>query len=228
VEETGDDGKNPAQNLKSYKEASKFSMFVTGPGNQSWRSKANPASYFMLKGYLELLLRRFGIEPDELEYSYAPADLFSEGLVYKTASGKEVAVMGNVNASLLKQFGIKQQVFAAEISWNVLFSLVKKQKVLYRELPKFPEVRRDLALLLDEKVSFSELRKSSFKTEKKILKSVTLFDVYRGEKISEGKKQYAISFVLQDPEKTLTDKYVEEVMDRLLKNFTYNFGASLR
>lgn len=228
VEETGEDGKNPAQNLKSYKEASKFSMFVTGPGNQSWRSKANPASYFTLKGYLELLLRRFGIEPDELEYSYAPADLFSEGLVYKTASGKEVAVMGNVNASLLKQFGIKQQVFAAEISWNVLFSLVKKQKVLYRELPKFPEVRRDLALLLDEKVSFSELRKSSFKTEKKILKSVTLFDVYRGEKIPEGKKQYAISFVLQDPEKTLTDKYVEEVMDRLLKNFTYNFGASLR
>lgn len=223
-----EDGRESSMNLKSYKESQKISIFVTGPGNQSWRSKANPSSYFALKGYMELLLNRFGIEVADLEYSYAPADLFSEGLVYKTQSGKEVAVMGSISQQLLKQFGIRQQVFAAEISWDVMFQLIRKQKVLYRELPKFPEVRRDLALLLDEKVSFADLRKSSFKTEKKILKSVTLFDVYRGDKIPEGKKQYAISFVLQDTEKTLTDKYVEEVMAKLLKNFTDNFGASLR
>jgi phenylalanyl-tRNA synthetase beta chain len=95
-------------------------------------------------------------------------------------------------------------------------------------MPKFPEVRRDLALLLDESVNFSDLRKSAFKAERKILKSVTLFDVYRGEKIPEGKKQYAISFVLQDAEKTLTDKYVEETMSKLLKSFESNFGAQLR
>ena len=214
--------------LKSYKESAKISMFVTGPGTQTWRAGANQASYFSLKGYLELLLRRYGVEPADLEYSAAPADLFSEGLVYKTQSGKEVAVMGTISQTLLKKFGIKQQVFAAEISWDVLFQLVKKQKILFKEMSKFPEVRRDLALLLDEEVNFYDLRKSSFKTEKKILKSVTLFDVYRGDKIPEGKKQYAISFVMQDPKETLRDKTVEETINKLLKNFETNFGAQLR
>ena len=221
------DGEN-SSNLKSYKESAKISIFVSGPGTQSWRAGANQASYFLLKGYLELMLKRYGVEPADLEFSIAPADIFSEGLVYKTQSGKEIAVMGSVSQSLLKRFGIKQQVFAAEISWDVLFQLVKKQKVLFKEMPKFPEVRRDLALLLDESVNFSDLRKSAFKAERKILKSVTLFDVYRGEKIPEGKKQYAISFVLQDAEKTLTDKYVEETMSKLLKSFESNFGAQLR
>ncbi len=224
-----DDGDlSPALNLKSYKEGTKISLIVTGPGVQSWRTSAIPASYFTLKGQLELLLRRYGIEPADLEYSSAPSDIFSEGLVYKTQSGKEIGVMGTVSQTLLKRFGIKQQVFAAEISWDILFQLIKKQKVLFKEMPKFPEVKRDLALLLDEGVSFTEIRKSAFKAERKILKSVTLFDVYRGDKIPEGKKQYAISFVLQDSEKTLTDKYVEETMTKLLKNFETNFGAQLR
>ena len=224
-----DDGDlSPALNLKSYKEGTKISLIVTGPGVQSWRTSAIPASYFTLKGQLELLLRRYGIEPADLEYSSAPSDIFSEGLVYKTQSGKEIGMMGAISQTLLKRFGIKQQVFAAEISWDILFQLIKKQKVLFKEMPKFPEVKRDLALLLDEGVSFTEIRKSAFKAERKILKSVTLFDVYRGDKIPEGKKQYAISFVLQDSEKTLTDKYVEETMTKLLKNFETNFGAQLR
>ena len=224
-----DDGDlSPALNLKSYKEGTKISLIVTGPGVQSWRTSAIPASYFTLKGQLELLLRRYGIEPADLEYSSAPSDIFSEGLVYKTQSGKEIGMMGTISQTLLKRFGIKQQAFAAEISWDILFQLIKKQKVLFKEMPKFPEVKRDLALLLDEGVSFTEIRKSAFKAERKILKSVTLFDVYRGDKIPEGKKQYAISFVLQDSEKTLTDKYVEETMSKLLKNFETNFGAQLR
>lgn len=224
-----DDGDlSPALNLKSYKEGTKISLIVTGPGVQSWRTSAISASYFTLKGQLELLLRRYGIEPADLEYSSAPSDIFSEGLVYKTQSGKEIGMMGTISQTLLKRFGIKQQVFAAEISWDILFQLIKKQKVLFKEMPKFPEVKRDLALLLDEGVSFTEIRKSAFKAERKILKSVTLFDVYRGDKIPEGKKQYAISFVLQDSEKTLTDKYVEETMTKLLKNFETNFGAQLR
>ncbi len=219
---------SPALNLKSYKEGTKISLIVTGPGVQSWRTSPDPASYFTLKGQLELLLRRYGIEPADLEYSSAPSDIFSEGLVYKTQSGKEIGVMGTISQTLLKRFGIKQQVFAAEISWDILFQLIKKQKVLFKEMPKFPEVKRDLALLLDEGVNFTDIRKSAFKVERKILKSVTLFDVYRGDKIPEGKKQYAISFVLQDSEKTLTDKYVEETMSKLLKNFETNFGAQLR
>jgi phenylalanyl-tRNA synthetase beta chain len=213
--------------LSAYKEESMISMFISGSGAQNWRGKTGSSHYFVLKGYMELLFKRFGIDIQDLEYAAAPSDMFAEGLVY-FAGEKQLAVMGTVNNKLLKQFGIKQPVYAAEISWKVLFDKVKKHKVLYKELPKYPEVRRDLALLLDENVSFAEIRKLAFKTEKKVLKHVSLFDVYRGDKIPQGKKQYAISFILQDTEKTMTDKFVEDVMTRLLNAFSEKFGASLR
>ncbi len=213
--------------LKKYSEEPRFSIFITGNGVQSWRNKTAGGNYFTLKGYVELLLRKFGVDVSNLEYALAPADLFSEGLSYM-ANGKELAVMGTVAPARLKQFGIKQPVFAAEISWNVLLKLIKKNKVQYKELPKYPEVKRDLALLLDTNVSFADIKKTAFATEKKLLKSVTLFDVYTGDKIPEGKKQYAVSFVLQDLEKTLTDKAVEAIMGKLLKAFQEKFGASLR
>ncbi|MBQ7773382.1 MAG: phenylalanine--tRNA ligase subunit beta [Bacteroidales bacterium] len=214
--------------LKAYSEEPKFSIFITGNGYQGWRNRTNGGNFFTLKGYLELLLAKFGVSVANLEYENAPADLFAEGLSYKMHGGKEIAVMGTVSKARLKQFGIKQPVFAAEISWNVLLKAVKKNKVQYTELPKFPEVKRDLALLIDEGVSFAELRKTATGTEKKLLKSVALFDVYRGDKIPEGKKQYAISFVLQDPEKTLNDKAVEAVMNKLLGAFQHKHGAALR
>ena len=182
-----------------------------------------------LKGYLELLLRRFGCDIYSLQTDAAPADLFSEGLSYSLpGSNMPLAVMGTISPARLKQFGIKQPVFAAEINWPTLFTLIKRNKIRYSELPKFPEVRRDLALLLDESVSYADLRKSAFRAGKKLLKQVSLFDVYRGDKIAEGKKQYALSFVLQDLEKTLTDNDVERVMSKLLSTFQNEFGASLR
>ena len=214
--------------LKAYSEEPKFSIFITGNGYQGWRNKTYGGNFFTLKGYLELLLAKFGINLANLEYEAAPADLFAEGLSYKMNGGKEIAVMGTVSKARLKQFGIKQPVFAAEISWNTLLKAVKKNKVQYSELPKFPEVKRDLALLLDEGVSFAELRKTALGAEKKLLKSVALFDVYKGDKIPEGKKQYAISFVLQDLEKTLNDKAVESVMNKLLGAFQHKHGATLR
>ena len=214
--------------LKAYSEEPKFTLFITGNGYQGWRNRTVGGNFFALKGYLELLLSKFGITLANLEYEAAPSDLFAEGLVYKMNGGKEIAVMGTISKARLKQFGIKQPVFAAEISWNVLLKAVKKNKVQYSELPKFPEVKRDLALLLDENVSFAELRKSALSTEKKLLKSVTLFDVYKGDKIPEGKKQYALSFVLQDMEKTLNDKAVEAVMGKLLATFQHKHGATLR
>ena len=119
-------------------------------------------------------------------------------------------------------------MYAAEINWPVLFELVKRDRVAFSEMPKFPEVRRDLALLLDESVSYADLRAAALKQEKKLLKQVGLFDVYRGDKIPEGKKQYALSFVIQDADKTLTDQDTERVMERLLSLFTKNFGAQLR
>nr|MBP9018978.1 phenylalanine--tRNA ligase subunit beta [Bacteroidales bacterium] len=214
--------------LNSYIEQQKISLFVTGNGALTWKGGTGSSSYFLLKGYLEMLLKRFGIELADLTYSMAPDDIFVEGLTYSTNGGKEIATIGTISNSLLKQFGIKQKVYAAEVSWATILNFIKRHKITFKELPRFPEVRRDLALLVDETVSFAELRALAFKTEKKLLKKVTLFDVYRGDKIPSGKKQYAISFLLQDTEKTLTDKYVEEVMNRLFSAFSDKFGASLR
>lgn len=222
------EGQDPSV-LSSYDEKTAYSMFITGPGEKSWCAEPDKGSYFQLKGYLELLLRRFGTDIYSLEYGAAPSDLFSEGVVYRLpGTGQQLAVMGTVSSSLLKQFGIRQPVFAAEISWPAFFELVKRDRIKYSELPKFPEVRRDLALLLDEGVEYAQLRKAAFKAAKKLLRHVDLFDVYRGDKIPQGKKQYALSFILQDPDKTLTDSEVEKIMSKLLSVFSNDFGAALR
>ena len=215
--------------LESYEEHTCYALFISGQPDKSWRVDPGKGNYFQLKGYLELLLKRFGCDIYSLETEAAPADLFSEGLAYNLpGSHQPLAVMGTISPARLKQFGIKQPVFAAEINWPALFELVKRNKIKYKELPKFPEVRRDLALLLDESVSYADLRKSAFRVGKKLLKQVGLFDVYRGDKIAEGKKQYALSFVLQDLDKTLTDNDVERVMSKLLATFQNEFGAALR
>ena len=215
--------------LDSYEEHTCYALFMSGQPDKSWRVDPGKGNYFQLKGYLELLLKRFGCDIYSLQTEAAPADLFSEGLAYcLPGSNQQLAVMGTIAPARLKQFGIKQPVFAAEINWPAFFTLIKRNKIKYSELPKFPEVRRDLALLLDESVSYADLRKSALRVGKKLLKNVGLFDVYRGDKIAEGKKQYALSFVLQDLEKTLTDNDVEKVMSKLLATFQNEFGATLR
>ena len=215
--------------LDSYEEHTCYAMFMSGQPEKSWRVDPGKGNYFQLKGYLELLLKRFGCDIYSLQTEAAPADLFSEGLSYSLpGSGQPLAVMGTIAPARLKQFGIKQPVFAAEINWPAFFTLIKRNKIKYSELPKFPEVKRDLALLLDESVTYADLRKSALRVGKKLLKQVSLFDVYRGDKIAEGKKQYALSFVLQDLEKTLTDNDVEKVMSKLLATFQNEFGATLR
>ena len=128
----------------------------------------------------------------------------------------------------MKQFGIKQPVFAAEVSFDAIMRFAARNEVKYSPLPKFPEVRRDLALLIDERVSFADMRKAAFKAGRKLLRQVSLFDVYRGDKIPQGKKQYALSFVIRDLDKTLTDKDVERFMENMVKTFQNEFGAQLR
>ncbi len=215
--------------LDSYEEHTCFALFMSGQPEKSWRVDPGKGNYFQLKGYLELLLKRFGCDIYSLETEAAPADLFSEGLAYNLpGSHKPLAVMGTIAPARLKQFGIKQPVFAAEINWPTLLEVIKRNRIKYTELPKFPEVRRDLAILLDESVSYADLRKSALRVGKKLIRQVGLFDVYRGDKIAEGKKQYALSFVLQDLEKTLTDNDVERVMSKLLSTFQNEFGAALR
>ena len=216
---------DPVNSLASYSEQMHLSMFVVGKGTQYWRNTTGAGHFFTLKGYVELLLKRLGVNLYNLDCSPAPADLFSEGLMYTVpASGKTLVMLGTVSQARLRQLDIKQPVFAAEINWSLLVKHYLKEKVQYRELPQYPEV----ALLLDENVSFADIRKAALAAEKKLLRKVVLFDVYRGDKIPAGKKQYAVSLTFQDYEKTLTDKYVEQMVNRILGALSHQFGAVLR
>lgn len=215
--------------LAAYEEHPCFCLMMTGPSEKVWNVEARKGSYFQLKGYVELLLARYGVDPYTLETGAVPCDVFSEGVVYSLpGSHKQLAVMGTVSPVYARRFDVKQPVFVAEISWPALFELVKRVKVRFTELPRFPEVRRDLALLLDEGVDYASIRKAAFKAGKKLLKQVRLFDVYRGDKIPQGKKQYALGFVFQDPDKTLTDAEIEKLTGKLLAAFQNEFGAVLR
>ena len=217
------------ETLEGYEEHQAFCLAITGSSEKSWKTASSKSDFYQLKGYLELLLKRFGADIYQLWTDAAPSDIFSEGVVYKLpGQGTQLAVMGTVNPQLARKFGVKQPVFMAEISWPVLFALIKRNKVAFKELPKYPEVKRDLAVLLDEGVSYADLRMTAIKQSKKLLRNVSLFDVYRGDKIPFGKKQYALSFTFQDLEKTLTDQDIERVMEGILKAYQNNFGAILR
>ena len=215
--------------LDKVEEHTEFCLMMTGTPEKSWNLAPAKGSFYAVKGYLELLLRRIGADLYAMDTDAAPADIYAEGVTYKLPGGSEtLATVGTVLPSFAKTFGVKQPVFAAEINWPALFKLVKRNKVKYSELPRFPEVRRDLALLLDEGVSYADMRKAAIRAGKKMVKSVNLFDVYRGDKIPSGKKQYAISFVLQDLEKTLTDADSEKIMNNILFVFQKDFGAVIR
>lgn len=212
---------------KAYSEEMHLMMMMTGKGANSWRNSYGKGHYFALKGYMELLFRRFGMDIYNFDTKPAPADIFSEGLEY-TVNGKTIAVMGTVSPARTKQCDIKMPVFACDINWDLFVAMYRKHNVLYHELPKYPAVRRDLAILVDESVSFSALRKAAFSAERKLLKQVNLFDVYRGDQIENGKKQYAISFVLQDLDKTLTDQDVDKSVNKILGSYKAQFNATLR
>ena len=215
--------------LASYEEHQCFTLLMSGSPARSWREGARKGSFYELKGYLELLLKRYAVDIFTLETKPAPSDIFAEGISYSLPGTHEpLAVIGTVSPALARKFDVRQPVFAAEICWQTLLKLVSRVRVKFQEMPKFPEVRRDLAVLIDENVAYADLCRAAQKSVKKILKQVSLFDVYRGDKIPEGKKQYAINFVLQDPEKTLTDQEVEKAMSRLLATFQNQFGAVLR
>ena len=215
--------------LASYDEHQCFALYMTDSSEKSWRLGSQKGSYYQLKGYVELLLRRYGTELHSLKTEPAPGDIFSEGLTYKLQGGDQTLLtLGTLNPALTKRFDVRQSVFAAEINWQVLLTLIGRVSVKFREMPRFPEVHRDLALLVDESVAYADLHRAAFKAGKKLIKQVSLFDVYRGDKIPGGKKQYALSFVLQDPDKTLTDAEVEKLMSKLLSTFQNQFGATLR
>jgi phenylalanyl-tRNA synthetase beta chain len=209
-------------------EEPRLSLFVTGMQHKkSWNAPQALSDFFTLKRHAELLLQRFGVSLHALQSAELPADVFADGAAYKLA-GRDFLSMGIVNKKLRDMFDIKQEVYFAELRWQILLGFAARQKITCAELPKYPEVNRDLALLLDKSVTFAQLREAAHRTEKKLLQSVNLFDVYEGDKLPEGKKSYALSFTLQDSERTLAEQDIERIMSNLIKAFEKDFGAQLR
>ena len=214
--------------LASYSENYRLAIAVTGLTTpQSWNSKAEVASFYTLRAQVELLLRRFGLDIYALRSESLESDLFGDA-VELYVNNKPFVQMGQVNAKICKAFDLKQDIFFAEIDFDMLLKATRKHKVAAVELSKYPEVKRDLALLVDKGVSFSQLRATAFATEKKLLKSVSLFDVYEGDKLPEGKKSYALSFILEDKNQTLNDKTIERTMAALQSAFEHKHGAQIR
>ncbi|MCK5078566.1 MAG: phenylalanine--tRNA ligase subunit beta, partial [Bacteroidales bacterium] len=183
--------------------------------------------FFLLKSYVKNLLLKLGADTDKLESSAAEADVFDEGLRYMK-DGKEVGSFGKVTKDLLKAFDIRQDVYYADLSWEMILQFAGDNSIVSTPVPKFPEVRRDLALLIDKEVRFEQIREIAFKTENRLLRSVGLFDVYEGDKIGKDKISYAVSFVFRDDEKTLTDKIIDRAMRSLVTAFEKQLDASVR
>lgn len=220
--------KEGENHLKQYHEEDKLSLFITGNKTaQSWNSREEKTDFFNLKAYCEMVLARLGLKPDNLSVSACEEDIYREGLTY-TQNGKHVVTLGMLSSKVLKTTDIEQDVYYAEFSWENILKIVKNHTIGYMPMPKFPAVKRDLALLLDKKVTFKEVKDLALRTEKNILKSVSLFDVYEGEKLGEGKKSYAVSFTLQDDEKTLTDKQIDRIMNKLMGTYKHQLGAEIR
>ncbi len=214
--------------LAKYRERERMALWITGRRNpEIWRHEDFPADFYDLKEGVQVVLTRMGFKLHDLEMAHVPDEPFSQGLEL-SAGGEKIAKLGIVSKKLLKYFDIKQEVYYADLDWEAMLRLVKRMKTDYREIPKFPEVRRDLALVLDPAVDFESLRRAAFQAERHLLRAVSLFDIYEGEKIAPGKKSYALSFILRDDEKTLTDQSIEKAMERILKAFTEKFGASIR
>jgi phenylalanyl-tRNA synthetase beta chain len=213
-------------NLPSgYEERKHLTLFLSGNRNQeSWTTAQKPSDFFLFKGYVNAILSRLGIQ--KTQNMPVTSDVFSEGIAI--GFGQETIVeLGVVKKSILKNFGIKQEVFFADFNWALILKLIST-KIKYTEIPKYPEVRRDLALLIDQNVTYDSIYSVARQTEKTLLKDINLFDVYEGQNLPEGKKSYALSFTIQDDSKTLTDVQIDKIMSKLQKNFETELGASLR
>ena len=208
-----------------YVEPKHLTLFASGNrSEESWRNDQKPSDFFLFKGYVTSVLERLGIL--KIQNKPATSDVFAEGMAI--ACGNDILVeFGTVKKSILKHFDIKQEVFYADFNWNLILKLIST-KIKFTDIPKYPEVRRDLALLVDQSVAFDAIYSIARQTEKSLLKDINLFDVYEGKNLPEGKKSYAVSFTLQDNSKTLTEEQIDKIMNKLQKNMEIELGASLR
>ncbi len=224
-----DAGKRTDENpLAAYSEEYRLAIAVTGIATaQSWNAKPEKASFFTLRAVAEKLLHRFGIDIYALQTESVASDLFGEGLSMSLGN-KELLRIGTVAGRIRRMLDVKQEVYFLEMNFDALVKSTRKHRIVVEELSKFPEVKRDLALLVDKQVSFAALREVAFAAERKLLKSVALFDVYEGDKLPEGKKSYALSFILQDKSRTLDERTIERVMANLTAQFESRCGATVR
>ena len=219
--------------LARYSEEPHLALWLTGNRSAtSWLRKEEKTSFYALRAYVNGVLTRMGVDTSKLTLTPLEGnELFSDGLLLQIVRGKEVTTLGTlaiVNRQLTKQFDIDAEVFYADLYWKELLHANKQFKPVISDLPKAPEVKRDFALLVDKQVAFADLARAAFETERKLLKNVYLFDVYEGKNLETGKKSYALSFILQDPDNTLKDKQIDNIMTRLQKTFEEKFGAKLR
>ncbi|WP_349256797.1 phenylalanine--tRNA ligase subunit beta [Flavobacterium sp.] len=218
-------GKTYHKYLSGYEEHKHLTLFISGNRNkESWTNPQKTTDFFLLKGYVTGVLNRLGIE--KISNTPSQSDIFSEGTA-KVYNNEVLVEIGVIKKSILKHFGIKQDVFYADFNWDLILKIITG-KIKYTEIPKYPEVRRDLALLIDEKTTYESIYNLAKQTEKALLKDVNLFDVYEGKNLPEGKKSYALSFTIQDNTKTLTDGQIDKIMTKLQQTFETELGASLR
>ena len=220
---------NPENSLVEYSEEPHLALWLTGnKAAQTWVRKEEKTTFYQLRAYVNNILVRLGVDLSKTTVERLENELFSDGLVLKATNGKALGFIGIVARKQLKAFDIEQEVFYADLDWNQLLKQNKQYKAVINDLPKYPEVKRDFALLVDKTVEFADLARAAFATEKKLLKNVYLFDVYEGKNLEAGKKSYALSFILQDAENTLKDTQIENIMNRMKATFEEKFHATLR
>ena len=218
-----------ADPLRAYTEEPHLGIWITGnKAAQTWVRKEEKTSFYQLRAYVNNILVRLGVDTAKVSVERLNDELFADGLVLKAPNGKALGYIGIVARKQLKNFDIDQEVFYADLDWNQLLKQNKQYKAVINDLPKYPEVKRDFALLVDKNIEFVDLARAAFATEKKLLKNVYLFDVYEGKNLEAGKKSYALSFILQDADSTLKDTQIENIMNRLKATFEEKFHATLR
>ena len=225
-----DESKKEADKLiKAYTQDQHLGLWITGKRvENSWAHPNEDASFYELKAYVENILVRLGLSLQAVTLVKGENNIFEDSISIVTKAGKIIAELGIVAYKLTKNIGITNEVFFADIYWDNLLKAVKKHVVEYKEISKYPAVSRDLALLVDKTVEFEQIKEIAYSTEKKLLKAVELFDVYEGKNLPEGKKSYAVNFILQDEQKTLNDKQIDSIMNKLIDNLTKRLNAELR
>jgi phenylalanyl-tRNA synthetase beta chain len=219
-------GKTYKTSGTNYLEAQHLSLLVTGDRHsESWATAKKNFDFYYLKGIVRIILERLGVT--DITSGPSANIYLSEGLALHSAK-KELVTFGVVQKAILHEFDIKQEVLYADFNWDLLVEIAGKNTIVHSEIPKYPEVKRDFALLLDDKITFEQIRDIAMQTEKKLLKNVNLFDVYEGGNLPSGKKSYAVSYTLQDDTKTLTDKQIDKIMKKLQARYERELGAVLR